>query len=213
MTTDTLNALCSNLSEILHAAAQPLTILRASFYEGSTDRMTLEDLREQAARSAREIERVCVFFGFLQELAQIESNRPQLSPTELAPLVDHVVEGVGLLFAKERVHISVNVPSTCGFVLVDPERTSRALLSILLIAHSVSRPTDSVELIASDRNSAIQLIVRNARGNGDAMKVESRIGMNIAQTNFESQRAVLSWCPQPFGVLIELQKALPEHKA
>ena len=213
MNTDTSNALCSNLLQILHAAAQPLTILRASFYKSSIDRMSPGDLRELAASSVVEIERLCTFFNFLQELTEIESIKPPLSPTELAPLVDHIVEGVSLLFARESVNISVSVPSTYGPVLVDPVRTSRALLTILHIVFSVSRPTDSVELIASDGKNTIQLLVRNLDRNGDTMTAESRVGMTIAQANLQSQRAALSWSPQPFVILIGLQKVPSYHEA
>ena len=87
--------LCLNLSRGLHAAAQPLAILRASLGASQTDRLSLFELRELAANSAAEVERVCTLFSALQQLVSIESVEPHLSPTPIAPLLAHVaVEGI-----------------------------------------------------------------------------------------------------------------------
>src|SRR5271156_573833 len=101
-----LESLCSNLSQGIHAAAQPLTILLASLSKAHTDRMSTEELRELAASSSEEVQRVCTLFGYLQELVVAESIKPKLSATAILPLLGSAVEGVQLLFHQQEMILS-----------------------------------------------------------------------------------------------------------
>src|SRR5271156_6601873 len=96
-----LDILCSNLSHGIHAAAQPLTILLASLSKAHTDRMSTEELRELTANSSQEVQRVCILFGYLQDLVVAESIRPKLSATAIPPLLASAAEGVQLLFQEQ----------------------------------------------------------------------------------------------------------------
>jgi hypothetical protein len=53
---------CSNLAQGIHAAAQPLAVLVASLSTDHTDQMNCDELRELAASSAVEVQRVCASF-------------------------------------------------------------------------------------------------------------------------------------------------------
>src|ERR1035438_6254110 len=93
--------LCSNLSLGLHAAAQPLTILRASLSNPDTDQMSAEELRELTATSAIEVERVCKLFSYLRELVRAENDKPHLSSTPILALLTDAVDGVKLLYEQD----------------------------------------------------------------------------------------------------------------
>jgi len=199
--------LCSNLSQGLHAAAQPLTILRASLSKGSTDRMTRDELRGLAARSAIEVERVCALFGCLQQLVHIESIKPQLSATPILPLLMHAADGVSLLYERDGMRLCSMLPDNCEPVLIDSERTLRALSSVLLVAHTISRKLETIELIASS-SRAVRVVVRNATSYVDTMNAQASLSMALAEADIRSQGAVFSWSPQPFIVQMEFQKAI-----
>jgi transcription elongation factor len=82
------------------------------------------------------------------------------------------------------------------------------LSSILLVAHAVSQPLDTIELIASSTSSgAVRVVVQNVHSYIDAMNSEQSLNMALAEANIRSQEASLSWSLQPFSVQIELKHA------
>lgn len=205
-------ALCSNLSRGLHAAAQPLAILRASLGVGHVDRLSVDELRTLVATSAVEVERVCTLFSGLQQLVSLESIQPRLSPTPLLPLLAQVVEGVELLFKADGMFLQPEWPETCPPVLIDSGRAQQALSGVLLVAHAVSRAPDTAELIVFPGLDTVRVVVRNLNSQVGALDGEARLGMAIAEANFSSQRAVFSWSLRPFNVLIQLQTAPLAHR-
>lgn len=201
---------CSSLSQGLHAAAQPLTILRASLGKSQIDRMSKGELRELATSSAVEVERVCTLFSCLERLVIAESIEPQLSATPILPLLAYATDGVSLLFVKDGVFLNSMVSETCELVLINRIRTLEALSSVLLIAHALSRAGEIVELIATSSNF-VEIVVRNVKLSVDSMSAEMSLNMALAEANIRSQQASFTWSLQPFSVQIELQKAPFSH--
>lgn len=203
---------CRNLSQGIHAAAQPLAILRASFGNSYMDRMSAEELRELAASSALEIERVCTLFGCLQKLVSVESIEPNLSAAPILPLLAYAVDGIKLLFDEHEILLRSTVPNTCPPVLINRARTLEGLSSVLMAAYEVSRPHDTVELITSSPSAnAVRIAVRNLNSHVEAMKAEQSLSLALAEANIRSQQGILSWSLQPFNVQIELQRAEVKH--
>lgn len=201
-------SLCMNLSKSIHAAAQPLTVLRASFDSIHTDGMSAGELRELVASSTMEVERVCTLFTFMQQLVSVMSSKPELSETSLLPLLAHVADGFELLFAEGGMILRSIASDTCLPVLIDPARTHQALSSVLLVAHAVSQPQDTIELIASSTSSGVvRIVVQNVHSYVDAMNAEQSLNMALAEANIRSQQASLSWTLRPFSVQIELEYA------
>jgi hypothetical protein len=201
-------ALCFNLSQCIHASAQPLAVLRASLGNGRVAQMSIEELRELAASSAGEVERLCTLFGCLQQLVSTESTKPNLSEMSILPLLAHVTDGVNLLFKEDSIFLRSIVCDTCQPVLIDKTRTLQALSTVLLIAHAVSRPQDTVELIASSSSSnTVRVVVQNLTSKVDAMNAETSLSMAFAEANIRSQQADFSWSLKPFNVQMELHGA------
>ncbi len=201
-------ALYFNLSQCIHATAQPLAVLRASLGNSCVAKMGLEELRELAASSAAEVERLCTLFSCLQQLVSTESVKPQLSETSIVHLLANVADGVNLLFKEDRIFLRSIVSDSCQPVLIDKARTLQALSTVLLIAHAVSRPQDTVELIASSSSSnTVRIVVRNLTSCVDQMNAETSMSMAFAEAKIRSQQATFSWSLRPFSVQMELQGA------
>jgi len=193
--------LCANLAEGFHAAAQPLSILQASLDESVTDRMSPDEFRELLASTASEVDRVCRFFNCLRQLVSTESIKPQLSATQILPLLAHVADGVNQLFEKNGMSFRSRVPETCD-----------ALSNVLLTANAVSHVDDTVELIAySTSSNAVRILVQNENSSVNALDSEASLSMALAEANMRSQQADFSFKPRPFRVQIDLRKALGEH--
>jgi hypothetical protein len=199
-------ALCFNLSQCIHATAQPLAVLRASLGNNRVEQMGVEELRELALSSSVEVERLCSHFSCLQELLSTESTKPRFSEISIQPLIEHVADGVNLLYKEDRIALHSIVSGDCKPVLIDKARTLKALSTILLIAHAVSRPQDTVELIASSSSSnAVRVVVQNLTSCVDVMNVETSLSMAFAEANIRSQHAGFSWSLKPFSVQIEFE--------
>jgi signal transduction histidine kinase len=196
----------------MHAAAQPLAVLRASLDSNNVDRMSIEELRELALSSASEVERLCTLFSCLQQLVSTESVKPHLSEMPILPLLAHVADGVNLLFEDDGIILRSVVSDSCQPVLINRARTLQALSTVLLIAHAISHPRDTVELIASSSSSnSVRVVVRNLTSYVDAMNPEASLSMAFAEANIRSQEADFSWSLQPFSVQMELKGAPAVH--
>lgn len=197
-------AFCSNLSEGLHAFAQPLSILRASLGNDHLDRMAREELLELASNSATQVERVCRLFSCLQQLLNIENIEPHLSETAILPLLAQVADGASLLFEESGMILNVVLPASCPPVLINRTRTLEALSTILLVAHAVSDREDTIELITSTSvSNDVRVVVQNARGSIKAMNAEQRLNIALAEANMRSQEARFLCSTMPFRVQVE----------
>jgi signal transduction histidine kinase len=199
--------LCSNLAQGIHAAAQPLAVLMASLSKDYTDRMNSDELRELAASSAAEVQRVCTLFSCLQQLVMAESIKPQLSPIPLLPLLAYAADGVNLLFQQDGISLRLVLPDACPPVLIHRARTLQALSRVLLIVHELSRAQDTVELIASTHANAVQIVIQNLNLSAPMINAEARLSMAVAEANMRSQQAGFSLSLQPFTVCVELPRA------
>jgi len=205
-----LETFFSNLSQALHAAAQPLSILRAGLGNPYIEEMTLEDLREIAVGSAIEVERLCMLFNYLQHFVSTESKKPELIRMPILKLVADAVEGVDLLFNAGGVSLRSTIPATCPLVLINRARTQEALSSVLLSAFKISCRTDTVELIVSaDPAAASQILVQNVDAHVTALSIEVSLALGLAESLFRSQLGTMCWSLQPFIVRIELLKSSP----
>jgi hypothetical protein len=198
---------CSNLAQGIHAAAQPLAVLLASLSTDHTDQMNCDELRELAASSAVEVQRVCASFSCLQQLVITESIKPEVSPTPILPLIAYAADGVNLLFQQDGIALNSVLPDTCPLALINRARTLQALSTVLLVVHRLSAAQDMVELIASSSTHAIQIIVRNLRLSVAVIDAEASLRVAVAEANMRSQQAGLSLSLQPFTVRIDLPMA------
>jgi hypothetical protein len=199
--------LCADLSRGIHAAAQPLSILRASLDRGYTDRMTEAELRDMVDSSAAEVERVCTLFNYLQQIVMVESIEPKIAALPIAPLLADAADGVNLLFEKDGMLLRAKAPADCPPVLIDKERTLHALSAVLLIAHTVSRARDTVDFVTSAFSRSVRVVVRNRNSNVLKMNAEAGLSMALADANIRSQHGDFSWSLQPFCVHIGLRRA------
>jgi hypothetical protein len=198
---------CSNLAQGIHAAAQPLAVLLASLSTDHTDQMNCDELRELAASSAVEVQRVCASFSCLQQLVITESIKPEVSPTPILPLIAYAADGVNLLFQQDGIALNSVLPDTCPLALINRARTLQALSTVLLVVHRLSAAQDMVELIASSSTHAIQIIVRNLRLSVAVIDAEASLRVAVAEANMRSQQAGLSLSLRPFTVRIDLPMA------
>ena len=202
------DALCSDLIDGMHAASQPLTILRASLGAPDVARQTVEELRKLLWHSSKEVERLCVLFNYLQDFVTVESIKAEPEIEDLSGLLSHTLEGVDLLFAEAGVALSCQrSEEATPYVLVDSSRLEQALCGILLVVLGRAVRGDEVVVRTSARGASVEIIVEAAHAAAAAIVTEARLSMALAAANLRSQSAHMTWKDNPFSVQITLPVA------
>jgi signal transduction histidine kinase len=206
MSVATSDALCNNLMEGMHSAAQPLAILRARFYPDYIETMDKGQLRELALSASSQVERLCTLFNYLQQLLAAASTEPKLAPADIATLVENTVEGVELFFLDSKMAIRSTVPAESGLVMADKSRTQQALSAVVLIAHHLSAAGQTVEVSVMPTPDAVEVNVLNSASTIDVMTGESKLGMAVAETHIRSQGGDFAFSLHPLQISIRLPR-------
>src|ERR1700761_3738984 len=172
-------ALCANLAFGIHSAAQPLAVLEASLSKEHTGSMTVSELRQVVADAAIEVQRVCRLFHCLQQLVIVQSE-PQLAPTPLLPLLTEAIDSVDLLFKNDGISIKTELTDASCLVRIHPPRTLHAMSRVLMVAHALSKPGETVQQQAVRSGANVQITVRNEKACPQTVSAETRLSVAIA---------------------------------
>lgn len=197
----------SNLSLGLHAAAQPLAILRSWFDPLYNADMSGDDLRHMVDTSAEHIDRLCTLFGYLQQLVAAESLEPKLWPVEVHPFVADVVDGIELWFQTSGISLFADVSATCGLALIDSSKMQQVLSTVLMVAHGLSARGDQVELSAKPSTESIKITIRNSNSTAETLSSEGALGFAAAEAATRRQNGNFTYTLNPLVVSINIPKA------
>lgn len=196
--------LISSLLDGMHAAAQPLTLLRACLSKEHTRSMSQGELRKLVIQSADEVERLCSLFSYMQQLIVIESSKPKILSEQLTALFSQVIEGIELIFKESEMHLLCTMPISCPNIFIDGSRTRQALTSVLQVVHSISKISDTIEVVATCSAEIVRVTVANSQSFVPTLKTEARFRLALAEANIRSQQGRFTWRLQPFSAEIEL---------
>jgi hypothetical protein len=206
----TTDALCKDLVQGLHAASQPLTILKASLDTTGHAQQSTKDMRRLLKQSATEVERLCLLFNYLQQFVALESIKAESELQNLPRLLTHTVEGVDLLFTDAGIRLVIeDIEELVPSALLDSSRFEYALSTILLTALGLSTRGDEVFVTSSIPGTFIQIGTRQPLSAAHTMGADTRLSMALAAANLRSQGAALTWQEHPFTVNIALPVMKP----
>jgi light-regulated signal transduction histidine kinase (bacteriophytochrome) len=188
----------TNLSEGLHAMAQPLTILRSSVAASAAPGVDATKQRRYLDLSSQQIERACSLFECLQDLVITSVIKADCAPIDLAELLATVAKDQRAVLLASGIELRVVTPTGLPTAMGDRNRALQALSAALNIAASVSATGDVVELLISTRSGYVELIVRNDRVHGRLLNSSERLSLSLAQANILSQRGQYEYAEDPF---------------
>jgi len=197
---------CVNIADVLHAIAQPLTILQVRLDQTVAEEMDAVELRAAIADSAQQVESLCNLFGYMQGFIVAQSEEPNFSVQDVAMMLEHVAEGMSLFYHEAQKKLCLRVPEGRQLVVVDQTRIYQALSRILLVAFEVSVAGDVVELTGAPCSDGVKIVVRKME-TYRALGKESALKLALAEANIERQGGKLTWTAEPFRVEIELRSA------
>lgn len=199
------DAFCTNLLKGLHAAAQPLTILRAGLSTDCTGRMNLEELRDQVETSATEIERLCELFSTLKQFIQAEQFEANCTSVPLLPLLTKSLEEFHT--ASPGAEMTVSVPETLPDVVAESKHAAQVIFIMLKMAHALAGERSLMELTANVDGEAADIQLNCPQLQLHALNAENSLLFALAEARIRSQGGRLTYSLKPFTITATFQVA------
>jgi hypothetical protein len=199
-----LDRLYANLTNGMHAMAQPLTVLRSAVAACSMPGVTAEAREFYLNVSSEQVERACAQFLSMRELLIATQNPAACVPIDLSELLSFLAESQGEICGESGVGIEIVASETLRPILGDKERTLQSLVALLRIAVSLSKTGDTVALLVTSCIGTIALTVQNQHTHGRNLSSSERLNLSVAETNIRSQNGNYELMPDPFRVTLTL---------
>jgi signal transduction histidine kinase len=208
---DELERLCANMSQGLHALAQPLTIVRSAVAALAAPGIATQKQRRYLELCTQHVERTCDLFESMQELVSASHIDPDCEPIDLREALGSVLEDRKASLRASGIELLIELPKMLPLVLGDIKRTHQALSAALDCAVSISSPGDYIELRVSIHNEFVELNLQNSGIRDRAIQATHRLKLTLAEVNIRSQHGKYECVEYPFEVFIALplQEGLP----
>lgn len=191
-----------DLSNGLHALAQPLTILRSVSAILAMPQAAGARRDHYLRMAALEIERTCRVFGNVQGLMAARLTEPARWTFDLRePLTAAIDSG---RFPVSANALPAEMRHAAVKVIGDAERTEQAISAVLTALSSLSSPGDQIEVLFSRDDSFAGLTFRNARSHATCMNSSARLSLSLAELNTLTQQGTYELNEDPFSVSLAL---------
>jgi light-regulated signal transduction histidine kinase (bacteriophytochrome) len=202
-----LSQFFANMTEGLHALAQPLTILRSSVPALADPGVTPAKQQRYLELSIRQVQRACAVFDCLQDLVVAAQTPADCTPIDLAAMVATEAADRRTALQELGVELRVQLPGDLPIVLGDASRTRQALTAGFTAAAFISASGDAIEIAAAARNRRVELVLHIDRVHGMCLESQERLNLRLAQVNMLSQRGDYECTEDPFQVQLALPSA------
>lgn len=199
-----LGPLFRSLMAGLHAAAQPLTVLRVRLDEESIQTMPEERLRRTAIDAIAPVDRLCALVSTMQLLVTAEYLQPLRTDVDVASLLRGTIEGLDLVFAEKGIDLVAEIPSLACVMSVDGKRFEEAMVTSLLLMESASRPGDRIEIRAWIDPTGLRCILSNRGRSLEKLTADQQLSLALAEVDFRTQGGSLTVTHAPLQMDIAL---------
>jgi len=192
-----LNPLFRSLMSALHAAAQPLTVLRVRLDEDRLSSLDPEEIRRTALEAIAPVERLCALVSGMQQLVTAEYLEPRPTEVDALALVRSTIEGLDLFFAEKGMELESLVPAGNAMMQIDGKRLEEALATSLLLMQSISHPGDRIQVHAGCSDGALRCTFANETRSIEKLSSDHQLSASIAECDVRTQGGsyVLSLTP------------------
>lgn len=201
---DEFERLCANISQGLHALAQPLTIVRSAMAALAAPGIAALDQKHYLDLSVQHTERTCALFECLQELVIASQIDADCEPFDLRQAIGSVMEDRNAVLHASGMELRIEVPKMFPPVQGDANRTRQALSAALDCAAAISSPGDVVEMLATVRDGFVELNLQISRIRSRAMNSLQRLNLTLAEVNIRSQQGKYAYTEDPLRIFIAL---------
>ena len=198
--------LCKDLSNGLHAMAQPLTVLRGALGALMMRRASGADTDRYLELSNVQAERLCSLMSGLRGLLDAVQSDPVYAQIDLwdliSPMLDSILQGTG-------VQIAASKPSRHIDVIADHLRTEHAIQATLAAAKALTSQGDVIQLDLLPHDGFLDVTVQSGNTWRKNLSSIDRFHLSLAEASIRSQGGLYECVEDPFRVSLKL----PLHDA
>lgn len=191
----------------LHAASQPLTLLRAVLWPEGLHQLTPSELRETAEASAAAVERTCVLFDLIRELVIAEGIPTSWTQFDLAATLEEIEARFTPDFDSAGIDFEVSFDSHLLSALGDPALAFRAIALALKIAKSLPDPGRRIGLSVLNTDSQHHVVIQTANVTTRVPEAETALSLALLGTLLRKQKAVCTYELNPFHLRMRFGQA------
>ncbi|MGA7342242.1 MAG: hypothetical protein WBE72_06375 [Terracidiphilus sp.] len=189
---------CAELSDGLHALAQPLTILRSAI--GLLALSKEADRRNYLELSVRQIDHTCSLFASIQNLVASRLEPAERAPIDLRELLAKAIEVHSPALRGSGIEMVAAKPESLQTVLGDRQRTEQTVSALFEAAVSASSAGDVIAMSATRRDGFLEFTIRSTGKQGISMKSANRLNLSLAKANIEIQQGWYDFAADPFRI-------------
>lgn len=190
----------------LHAASQPLTVLRAGLCPKNIQVMTRAELLEFAETCAEAVEQTCLLFNLIRELVDTDAMRGGVHPIDLNSVLHEIRESYKPDFEEDGIELRCSCDAPAAAVLGHRFLTLRALTIALHLVRSVSVRGDRVVVRGRDAGSVYEIAVE-ANNGLRAPNADVSLNLSLMRSVLRRQEATFTYEPDPFYLRLQLKQA------
>jgi len=194
--------LCADLSDGLHALAQPLTILRSALAMLSLHGETGAEDRRYLDLSIKQIDRTCGLYASIRNLVASRLEPPQIVSFDLRGMVARTIEYRRPALQGRGVEIAAVKAGRAMPVFGDLQKTEQAVSVLLETASSVLTRGDAVEVSVHRSGDVVEVLVEGKRSKGMNIKPSDRLNLSLAKSDILTQHGTFHCTEEPFRVTL-----------
>ncbi|WP_146071987.1 ATP-binding protein [Bryocella elongata] len=188
----------------LHAAAQPLTVLRVRLDEDRLSSLDPEDVLRTAMEAIPPVDRLCSLVSGMQQLVTAEYLEPHRTEVDVLALTRSTVEGVDLLFVEKGMDLVSEVSTLSAMMLVDGKRLEEALATTLLLVQGISYPGDRIRVWAQCVDNLFRCTIGNENRTIEKLSSDHQLSFAIAECDVRTQGGTLNLSFSPVNIELSL---------
>ena len=202
------------MSQGVHAMAQPLTILQAALCAVSIHESNRDEQQRYLDASVKQVSRLSNLLHTMRDALATNQDEPRYASWNLAELIDDVLDEMDVAVDEAGLRVDTLDAGLAFDVEVDIERTQRALRAAIRAVISTARQGDVLQFAVHRENEVIRLELRRTGQNNARQEKPDQLNLSIAETNIVSQGGTFCFKCERMCILLALPSArgtLPDH--
>jgi hypothetical protein len=194
--------LCADLSDGLHALAQPLTILRSALAMLALVGESGADHRRYLDLSIKQIDRTCGLYASIRNLVASRLEPAQIAPFDLCAMLARTIEYRRPALQGRGVAIAAPDPGRVAPVFGDLQRTEQAISVLLETASRIFSRGDVLEVSIFQSGNLVEVRVEGKRTQSQNIKPTDRLDLSLVKSDILSQHGTFRCAEEPFRVTL-----------
>lgn len=194
----------TELSEGLHAMAQPLTILQGALWTASMPDADSAVKQRYLGISAKQVLRLSSLLQTMRDVLATGQDEPSRGTWNLVEMVGDVLEEMMAELRQAGVCIELPEDALDALADVNVEQTRRALRAAFRAMIVSAHEGCVLQLTVCRDGEAIRVDLRNSVPSVEWQARPDRLNLSVAESNIVSQGGAFCFAPKPWHITFTL---------